>query len=570
MVVSADGAEHSLTRLSAKPLQFQADASVTTSAPTMTPLSRWLLAFGVAVVVLVASTGAAMVPYDSDEESAAFWRRQGLEALTRTLHRVQAANPDEARRVAKNVIVFVGDGMGVSTTTAARIYKGQRQGRVGPEGATLAWERFPSLGLFKTYNVDKQVPDSAGTATAMFSGVKSRYYMLGLEARARLGRCDLEQDHHRRLGSIMGWAQMAGKHTGFVTTTRVTHATPAALYAHINHRDWECDTKVPDDQRDCVDDIARQLVESQPGSNFRVILGGGLKQFGQVQDYNATWDDSCERADGRDLVAAWRGGKERAQFVRTREQLLDVNVNEADYLLGLFSPGHMPYALETNVTDYSPPSLADMTLRAIQMLSKGPDGFMLMVEGGRIDQAHHANMAHLALEETLQLEAAVEVALRIVDLSETLIVVGADHSHGFTINGYPARGNDILGYADEENKYQTLTYATGPGAIPSIRGDPDSVYHRHFAPTFLKDAAHGGEDIVVYATGPLAPLFTGVFEQNYLAHAVSYAACTGPLAYMCPFRTASVSSGHTSAAAAAGATTLLLLAGAALRLLPHC
>ncbi len=82
-------------------------------------------------------------------ESAAFWRRQGLETLKRSLHRVQAANPAEARRVAKNVIVFIGDGMGVSTTTAARIYKGQRQGRVGPEGASLAWERFPSLGLFK-------------------------------------------------------------------------------------------------------------------------------------------------------------------------------------------------------------------------------------------------------------------------------------------------------------------------------------------------------------------------------------------------------------------------------------
>lgn len=88
------------------------------------------------------------------------------------------------------------------------------------------------------------MPDSAGTATAMFCGVKSRYYMLGLEARAQLGRCDLEQDFRRRLPSIMDWAQAAGKHTGFVTTTRVTHATPAALYAHINHRDWECDTKV--------------------------------------------------------------------------------------------------------------------------------------------------------------------------------------------------------------------------------------------------------------------------------------------------------------------------------------
>lgn len=110
-----------------------------------------------------------------------------------------------------------------------------------------------------------------------------------------------------------------------------------------------------------------------------MILGGGLKQFGQQQDYAATWDDSCVRSDGRDLVAEWRRGKERGVFVRSREELMSVNVNEVDHLLGLFSPGHMPYALETNVTDYSRPSLAEMTLRAIQLLSKGPEGFVLLV-----------------------------------------------------------------------------------------------------------------------------------------------------------------------------------------------
>ncbi|KAJ1519733.1 hypothetical protein ONE63_004989 [Megalurothrips usitatus] len=529
----------------------------------MAPPPERVLVLGLVALGLAALARAASVPYDSAEETAAFWRQQGLDALTRSLQRVStaAAAPPISQQVAKNVIIFIGDGMGVSTTTAARIYKGQKQGRAGPEGSTLAWERFPSIGLFKTYNVDKQVPDSAGTATAMFSGVKSRYYMLGLEARAQLGRCHLEQDHRRRLPTIMDWAQASGKHTGFVTTTRVTHATPAALYAHINHRDWECDTKVPADQRSCVDDIARQLVESHPGKGFKVILGGGLKQFGQTEDYGAAWDDSCVRADGRDLVASWSKDKARARFVRSRKDLLDVSVQDTDHLLGLFSPGHMPYALQKNVTDYSPPSLAEMTTRAIQMLSKGRDGYVLLVEGGRIDHAHHANMAHLALDETLELEKAVEAALRLADVSQTLIVVAADHSHAFTINGYPARGADVLGFADDENKYETLTYATGPGAAPEIRGEPGSVYYRHFAPTFLKDAAHGGEDIVLYATGPLAQLFTGVFEQNYMAHAVSYAACTGPLANLCPFRTAGASSPGASSPA------LLLLAACALRAL---
>lgn len=109
-------------------------------------------------------------------------------------------------------------------------------------------------------------------------------------------------------------------------------------------------------------------------------MGGGLKQFGQARDYAASWDDSCVRGDGRDLVAAWLEARsERSTFVRSREDLLALNVNEIDRLLGLFAPGHMPFALETNVTDYSRPSLAEMTLRAVQLLSKAPDGFVLLV-----------------------------------------------------------------------------------------------------------------------------------------------------------------------------------------------
>jgi alkaline phosphatase len=98
----------------------------------------------------------------------------------------------------------------------------------------------------------------------MFTGVKSRYYMLGFDSNAKLDECDVERNAKSQLSSIMTWAQMAGKHTGVVTTTRVTHATPAALYAHSNNRDWECDSKIPPAFKDCKD-IARQLVEEEPG-----------------------------------------------------------------------------------------------------------------------------------------------------------------------------------------------------------------------------------------------------------------------------------------------------------------
>jgi hypothetical protein len=98
----------------------------------------------------------------------------------------------------------------------------------------------------------------------MFTGVKSNYYMLGFNSNAKFDECDVERNANSQLSSIMKWAQDAGKHTGIVTTTRVTHATPAALYAHSNNRDWECDSSVPPAFKDCIKDIARQLIEDEP------------------------------------------------------------------------------------------------------------------------------------------------------------------------------------------------------------------------------------------------------------------------------------------------------------------
>jgi alkaline phosphatase len=120
-------------------------------------------------------------------------------------------------------------------------------------------------------NFISQVPDSAGTATAMFTGVKSKYYMLGLDSNAKFNECDVARNEKSRLESVMRWAQAAGKHTGIVTTTRVTHATPAAVYAHSNNRDWECDSKIPPVFRDCTKDIARQLVEEEPAKYVLVL-----------------------------------------------------------------------------------------------------------------------------------------------------------------------------------------------------------------------------------------------------------------------------------------------------------
>lgn len=167
-------------------------------------------------------------------------------------------------KIAKNIIIFIGDGMGMSTISAARILKGQRKNQSGEE-ENLSFELFPNIGLSRTYNTDKQVPDSAGTATAIFSGIKTKTGVLGLDDTAGINTGTLGE-----LTSIIDWGQLVGKRTGVVTTTRITHATPAALYSHIYKRDWECDSKIPEKYKISVKDIARQLFENAPGNKFNV------------------------------------------------------------------------------------------------------------------------------------------------------------------------------------------------------------------------------------------------------------------------------------------------------------
>lgn len=133
------------------------------------------------------------------------------------------------------------------------------------------------------------------------------------------------------------------------------------------------------------------------------------------------------------------------------------------FRLGLFSAEHMSYHLQNKTNE---PTLELMTEKAIKMLRKNPKGFFLFVEGGKIDMAHHEDKAHMALDETVEFDKAIEKAYQMTDEKDTLIVVTADHSHTMTMNGYPARGNNILGLFGKSNDslpYSTLSYANGPG-----------------------------------------------------------------------------------------------------------
>ncbi|XP_043508134.1 alkaline phosphatase 4-like isoform X2 [Frieseomelitta varia] len=471
----------------------------------------------------------------TEYEDMSFWLKSGQENLRRNL-----AYRNNVNR-AKNVIIFIGDGMGISTITAGRIYKGQVEGNTGEE-YKLAFEKFPNTGFAKTYNTDKQVPDSAGTATAIFSGVKCRYKVIGLDTRASFNHCNKQVNQISKLTTIADWAQQSGMDTGFVTTTRITHATPAGLYAHTNNRDWECDTAIPQQYKGCVKDIARQLIEDAPGNKFKVIMGGGAQHMGLPMSEPID-PDTCVRGDGQNLATVWTENNPKGKLVTDTEQLLSIDIANTSKILGIFTPSHLPYhTVKTNRT----PTLAEMTQQALRLLRKNNNGFFLMVESGRIDMAHHHNYAQLAMRELSELEEAILVALQQVKLEETLVIVTADHSHAFSINGYPNRGNDILGFANDPKKtniqpYETLSYINGPGFYHHRRNDSHDVnetwihvdqdktrndpYYTHMAGVYLEDETHGGEDVGVYAIGPYSHLIRGTFEQNYIAHVVAYAAC---------------------------------------------
>lgn len=463
-------------------------------------------------------------------ESKNFWFEQGADAVA------TAANTAPIQTRAKNVILFVGDGMGISTTTAARIFEGQTRGETGEEN-NLAWDTFPYAALAKTYNTDQQTPDSAGTMTAMMTGVKTDAGVIGVDE--DVDRSDCATVAGNELVSAVSLAEIAGKATGVVSTARITHATPAATYAITPERNWEDDTKA---QGGC-EDIASQLISFDEGDGIDVVMGGGRRHFIPAAE-------GGRRGDGRNLPDEWLAGNGVRQYVTDKAGLEAVNVNATDKLLGLFSSSHMSY--EADRDDAEEPSLTEMTATAIDLLSKDDDGYMLVVESGRIDHGHHAGNAYRALTDAVEFSNAVKAAVEKVNLEETLIIVTADHSHVFTIAGYPKRGNPILGKVvgiddqemldENDQPYTTVGYMNGLGfadletggdtrygqAADAGRKDltnvdtTDQGYHQE-ALVPLGSETHAGEDVGIYAAGPWAHLVQGTLEQNMIFHIINKA-----------------------------------------------
>lgn len=511
----------------------------------------------IVTLALISTVSAAILP---ENQSNNPWFQQAS-------HQIQNKLKQTYTTKAKNVILFVGDGMGISTLTAARILEGQRAGFSGEE-KQLSFETFPYSALVKTYNVDAQTPDSAGTMTAMMSGVKTDAGVIGLSESVQRGQC--EPALKNQLTSIVDLAEIKGLATGIVTTARITHATPAATYAQSPERNWEDISDMPEEAVTAgCKDIADQLINYQANlasrfadievDGIEVMFGGGRRHFlpkdPTFNSLDAASEKEGDRSDDRNLIAEWQNIYSEGVYVYESVGFNDIDTENTQQVLGLFNESHMQYEADRDNDIAGEPSLSEMTTKAINILDNNDQGYFLMVESGRIDHAHHAGNAAGALNEAIELNEAVKQALALTNPEETLIIVTADHSHVFTIAGYPKRGNPILGkvistgsdtptLAKDNQPYTTLGYSNGRGfrdlgaetnADATYESDPiagrvdltnvDTHEHGFHQETTIPRSSetHSGEDVALYASGPGAHLAQGNIEQNVVFHMVSNA-----------------------------------------------
>lgn len=297
----------------------------------------------------------------------------------------------------KNVIVMVGDGMGLAQVSAARLHKGR-----------LWIEDSDDYGFSFTHSLDNFVTDSAASATALASGflVPNRHVATHSDGEP--------------IPTILELARTMGKRTGLVATSRVTHATPAAFATHVNDRGEEYV-------------IAEQLSHSE----VDVLLGGGWDKFLPRKQRVVSSDASAKlhgtRGDGRDLVEEMM--EKGYRFVRTAAEL--ESVKSPGRTLGLFYPESMP-----RVTRGRSPSLAAMTRYALRELAESPDGFFLMVEGSQIDWGGHSNDLEYVIDETADFDDAIGEVYRFLKENglddDTLVVITADHeTGGLSLNQHP-------------------------------------------------------------------------------------------------------------------------------------
>jgi alkaline phosphatase len=366
-------------------------------------------------------------------------------------------------KYAKNIIFIVGDGMGISSLTGTRIYS---QGAKGE----LNIEKFKTIGLVKTFSSDNYTTDSAAGATAFASGVKTYNGAIGVSDK----RLD-KKGKSRPLQTVFDIARSVKKSIGIVTTTRVTHATPACFYAHVDKRNKE-------------NEIAAQLQNSK----LDFLLGGGESFF-------TPFKEKLQKS-------GWN-------YITTKKQLDALRSKDSKApVIGLFNKDHLSFSIHNK----NEPELVDLVSFGLNRLKKNKNGYFFMIEAGRIDHAGHANLAKEQFGEVLALDKTVAYLLKNVDLKNTLIILTADHeTGGLALNGYgdlnKVKGEHFLKGESKKGDNSFISWATGSGS--KNESTDKSAYH-------MKSANHTSVDVPIYSIGFGHQTMGGFMQNSDISHKI--------------------------------------------------
>ena len=446
---------------------------------------------------------------------------------------------------ARNVIFFLGDGLGINTLTAARIF------HAGEEGQ-LAIDRLPESAFVKTFSNNAMVTDSAAGMAAYMTGVKHDNGVISMSAGTRavapgkdvngnatVSRCE----NGSPAVTLLELAKRRGMATGVVTNTSVTDATPASTYGHACHRRLETD-------------LAAALVPGGAGYNSALGARGIDVLFGGGAQFFTPFARGGKRADGRDRLAELSAQGVRVVSDSAGFKALAPGAGQA--AIGLFAPNHMDYDAVRNPA--LQPSLSEMTRKAIDLLaphagSQG-GGLFLVVEGGLIDHALHATLGKRALQETVSFNDAMQAALDKMEaldpgLKNTLVVSTADHDHTLLLNGYTVRtgkttpGNPgVLGLVrnldgspklDKEGRpFTIIGFGTGENRVNGNRNTQPALtdeivtrddYHQEAVVRTRPGAeTHGGSDVYLGAAGAGSELFRGTIDNTRVFSLIKTAA----------------------------------------------
>lgn len=450
----------------------------------------------------------------------------GVVGLLVLLALATAARADHAR----SIILLIGDGLGFSEVTLARIVT------VGP-GGRLAMDRLPHHAAMTTHSLDALVTDSSAGATAIASGQKTNNHLVGVDPSLA------------PLRSVLEDAAQQGKSTGLVSTSRITDATPAVFAAH---------PKVP---REAVGAAwENEVPEAYLQAEVTVLLGGGLRHWLPKSA------SGSRRPDEQDYLA--QAAQRGYRIVRSRAELLAPETAAAPKLLGLFAGSYMSFEIDRDPA--REPSLAEMTTRALEVLARNPRGFFLMVEGGLIDIAGHYWDAAALVREVAAFDAAVQAAVEFAARDgHTLVIVTADHGTGGlriaepldprVLGGIRASAarmakalkpdasnvrevlTELAGLADLTDAeveairaprgshvggkvYQALEAVLGKRAweIAQVLSDRAGVawYATHVHARSEKTYGHEGTPVPVYALGPGAELVRGLLDNTDIARII--------------------------------------------------